>query len=81
LENTLPKKALSEMWQPLRSLWDELTQEAIQERDRLQDAVLHAGRSFIQDIVRLAGQSLLDQLSRSGGPGASPQRLQRTPYE
>ena len=61
---------MSEIWKPLQALWGDVTAEVAQERDRLQEAVLHAGRSFIQDVVRMAGQSLLDQLSRSGGSGA-----------
>ncbi len=48
-------------------MWDELTDELAQERIRLQNTALHAGRSFLQDIVRIAGQSLLDQLSRPSG--------------
>jgi ElaB/YqjD/DUF883 family membrane-anchored ribosome-binding protein len=71
----------SEMWKPVRLLWDELTGEVAQERDRLQNAVLQAGRSFIHDIVRMAGQSLLDQLSRSGGSGARRLEERRTRYE
>jgi ElaB/YqjD/DUF883 family membrane-anchored ribosome-binding protein len=66
------------MWKPLQALWGDLTAEVGQERDRLQEAVLQAGRSFIQDLVRVAGQSLLDQLSRSGGPRAAS-RLERRP--
>ena len=62
--------ATSDMWKPLRALWGDLTAEVAQERDRLQEAVLHAGRSFIQDMIRRGGQSLIDQLSRSGGSGA-----------
>ena len=72
----------SDLWKPFRSLWDDLTAEVVQERDRLQDAALLAGRSFIQDVVRMAGQSLLDQLSRSGGPEAAGRSAQRRPrYE
>jgi ElaB/YqjD/DUF883 family membrane-anchored ribosome-binding protein len=72
----------SNMWKPFQALWDDLTGEVVQERDRLQNAVLHAGRSFIQDVVRIAGESLLDQLSRSGGPGAACRPAQRRPrYE
>jgi ElaB/YqjD/DUF883 family membrane-anchored ribosome-binding protein len=74
-------EALSDLWKPFRSLWDELAQEVLQERDRLQDTVLQAGRVFIQDIVHLAGQSLLDQFGRSNGPTASRQGPRRTPYE
>jgi ElaB/YqjD/DUF883 family membrane-anchored ribosome-binding protein len=70
--------AISEMWKPLRGLWGDLTAQVAQERDRLQQAVLHAGQAFIQDVVRMAGQSLLDQLSRSGGPGAA-RRSERRP--
>ena len=62
--------AKSDVWKPLHALWDDLTAEVAQERDRLQNTVLHAGRSFIHDVIRIAGQSLLDQLSRSGGSGA-----------
>jgi ElaB/YqjD/DUF883 family membrane-anchored ribosome-binding protein len=51
---------------PLRDMWNELTDELAQERSRLQNTALHAGRLFIQDVVRIAGQSLLDQLSRPG---------------
>ena len=57
---------ISELWLPLRDMWNELTQEFAQERSRLQNTALHAGRLFFQDVVRIAGQSLLDQLSRSG---------------
>lgn len=65
-----PSQPPSEMWKPVRALWDDLTGEVAQERERLQNAVLHAGRAFVHDIVRMAGQSLLDQLSPSGGSGA-----------
>jgi hypothetical protein len=80
-ESPRSQTALQDAWKPLQSLWDELTREVAQERDRLQHAVLLAGRSFIHDIVRLAGQSLVDQLSRSIGPGVSSQGYRRTPYE
>lgn len=73
--------ALWNAWKPLRTLWDDLTGEVLRERERLQNAVLYAGRSFIQDLVRIAGQSLLDQLSRSVGQGTSLQEQRRTPYE
>ena len=71
---------LSEVSKPLLSLWDELKEEASQERDRLEKTVLLAGRSFIQDLVRIAGQSLLDQFTRSSGSGISRQQERRTPY-
>lgn len=70
--------AMSDGWKPLRAFWEDLTAEVAQERDRLQNTVLQAGRSFIQDMIRIAGQSLLDQLSRSGGPGAA-RRSERRP--
>lgn len=73
--------ALTEVWKPFRGLWDDLSREVAQERARLQNAVLHAGHSFIQDVVRIAGQSLLDQLSRSGGSEASHQEQRRARYE
>lgn len=81
-EAELPRSesALSEVWKPLLSLWDEFKEEAGQERDRLQNAVLLAGRSFIQDLVRIAGQSMLDQFSRSSGSGISRQEHRRSPY-
>jgi len=72
--------ALSEAWKPFRGLWDDLTREVAQERDRLQNAVLQAGHSFIQDVVRIAGQSLIDQLSRSGRSEESRQGQRRTGY-
>jgi ElaB/YqjD/DUF883 family membrane-anchored ribosome-binding protein len=71
----------SDMWKPVRELWDDLTAEVVQERNRLQDAALHVGRSFLQDVVRVAGQSLLDQLSRSGGSGAAYRPVQRRPRD
>ena len=71
----------SEMWKPVRALWDDLTGEVAQERDRLQNAVLHAGRSFIHDIVRMAGQCLLDQLNRSGGSEGRRLEERRGRYE
>jgi hypothetical protein len=74
------QSALSEVWKPLLSLWDEFKEEAGQERERLQNAVLLAGRSFIQDLVRIAGQSVLDQFSRSTGSGISRQEHRRSPY-
>jgi hypothetical protein len=71
----------SAMGKPLRALWNDLTAELVEERDRLREAALQAGRSFIHDLVRIAGQSLLDQLSRSG-PGAAARPSQRRPqYE
>lgn len=73
--------ALSEVWKPFKGLWDDVTREVAQERDRLQYAVLQAGHSFIQDVVRIAGQSLIDQLSRSGRSGESRQGQRRTGYE
>ena len=72
---------MPEILKPLRTLWDELRVEVTQERDRLQSAVLHAGRAFIQDLVRIAGQSLLDQLSRSGGSRDSRQGQRPIRYE
>ncbi|HTL61814.1 MAG TPA: hypothetical protein VL261_09225 [Nitrospira sp.] len=80
-ETPRSQTALKDAWKPLQSLWDELAHEVSQERDRLQHAALHAGRSFIHDIVRLAGQSLVDRLSRSIGPGVSSQAYRRAPYE
>ena len=79
-EHPPSQSALSEVWKPLLSIWDEFKEEAGQERDRLQHAVLLAGRSFIQDLVRIAGQSLLDQFSRSSGSGISRQEHRRSPY-
>jgi ElaB/YqjD/DUF883 family membrane-anchored ribosome-binding protein len=72
---------MSELWKPLRSFWDELTDDLARERSRLLNTALHTGRSFIQDIVRIAGQSLLDQLSRPGGTAASRPGQRRTRYE
>lgn len=71
----------SSMWQPFRALWHDLTSEVVEERDRVQQAVLLAGRSFIQDVVRMAGQSLLDQLSRSGPTAAGRPAERRPRYE
>ena len=77
----VPATALtSGFLKPWQDLWDELTSDVIQERARLQQAVLQAGRSFIHDVVRMAGQSLLDQLSRTAGPGERRQTQCRTPY-
>jgi ElaB/YqjD/DUF883 family membrane-anchored ribosome-binding protein len=73
--------AMSDVWKPLRALWDDLTTEVAQERDRLQNSVIHAGRSFIQDLVRIAGQSLIDQLSQSGGSRDIRQGQRRSRYE
>jgi hypothetical protein len=78
-EHPQPQGALTELWKPLQSLWDEFKEEAGQERERIQNTVLLAGRSFIQDLVRIAGQSLLDQLARSTGSEISRQQ-RRTPY-
>jgi hypothetical protein len=79
-EGRRSERALSEAWKPFRELWDDLTREVAQERDRLQNAVLQAGHSFIQDMVRIAGQSLIDQLSRSGRSEESRQGQRRTGY-
>ena len=73
--------AISDVWKPLRALWDDLSVEVAQERDRLQNSVLHVGRSFIQDLVRIAGQSLIDQLSQSGGSRDIRQGQNRSRYE
>ena len=80
-EGSRPQTALSEAWKPLQSLWSELTEEVARERDRLQNSVLHAGRSFIQDLVHIAGQSLIDQLNRPVGSRVSRQGRDRTSYE
>jgi ElaB/YqjD/DUF883 family membrane-anchored ribosome-binding protein len=72
---------LSELWKPLRSFWDEVTDELAQERSRLINTAFHTGRSFMQDIIRIAGQSLLDQLSRPGGTAAYRSGQRRTRYE
>jgi ElaB/YqjD/DUF883 family membrane-anchored ribosome-binding protein len=80
-DSSKASQSRSEMWKPVRALWDDLTGEVAQERDRLQNAVLHAGRSFIHDIVRMAGQSLLDQLSRSDGSGGRRLEDRRGRYE
>ncbi|HKT34891.1 MAG TPA: hypothetical protein VJR03_08655 [Nitrospira sp.] len=76
-EGLRPQAGILDAWKPLRTLWDDLTGELLQERDRLQSAVLYAGRSFIQDIVRIAGQSLIDQLTRPAGSGVSRQGQRR----
>jgi hypothetical protein len=75
-ERESSETGIPEFLEPLHSLWSDLKAEVTQERDRLQNAVLHAGRSFIQDLVRIAGQSLLDQLARSGG-AREPRRGER----
>ena len=71
---------MPEFLQPLQSLWDELRAEVIQERDRLQNAVLQTGSTFIHDLIRITGQSLLDQLTRSGSRD-SRQGQRRIRYE
>ena len=71
---------MPEFLQPLQSMWDEVRAEVVQERDRLQNAVLQTGRAFILDLVRIAGQSLLDQLTRSGSRD-SRQGQRRIRYE
>jgi hypothetical protein len=73
--------SMAELWGPLRDMWSELTDELAQERSRLQNTALHAGRSFIHDIVRVAGQSLLDQLSRPGRKAEDVPGRRRTFYE
>jgi hypothetical protein len=83
-DRSAPEQAqmgIPEILKPLWSLWDEFRVEVAQERDRLQNAALHTGRSFIQDLVRIAGQSLLDQLSRPGGSRDSRQSPSPTRYE
>jgi ElaB/YqjD/DUF883 family membrane-anchored ribosome-binding protein len=79
-EEDSSQTARAEFLQPLQSLWDELRTEVVQERDRLQNAVLQTGRAFIHDVVRIAGQSLLDQLTRSGSRD-SRQGQRRIHYE
>jgi len=69
---------MTELLAPLRDMWNELTDELAQERSRLQNTALHAGRSFIQDVVRIAGQSLLDQLSRPDRKGEHVSGQRRT---
>ena len=59
-------RPMADLLGPFRDMWNELTDELAQERSRLQNTAIHAGRLFIQDVVRIAGQSLLDQLTRSG---------------
>ena len=57
---------MSDLWRPLRGLWNEVAGELAAERDRLQQAAIYAGRSFIHDAVRVFGELLLDQLNRAG---------------
>jgi ElaB/YqjD/DUF883 family membrane-anchored ribosome-binding protein len=80
-EGTKRETGFSEVWKPLWSLWNDVLEEVLQERDRVQRSVLHAGRSFIHDLVRMAGQSLIDQLNRPGASGISRQRRGRTSTE
>ena len=67
---------VSEVRKPLATLWDEVTTDLAQERDRLQGAVMHAARVFIHDLVRIAGDSLLDQLNQLNRSTGSPESRQ-----
>jgi ElaB/YqjD/DUF883 family membrane-anchored ribosome-binding protein len=71
---------MADLWRPLFSLWGELAGELTQERDRLQQAALHAGRSFVRDAARIIGQSLLDQLSRPHSISQSQRLGQSSTY-
>ena len=81
VERSRPQPAMSERWKPLRTLWEEIADDVVRERDKLRNTVLLAGRSFIQDIVQMAGQSLLDQLGRSGESQPGRQGPRRVRYE
>jgi ElaB/YqjD/DUF883 family membrane-anchored ribosome-binding protein len=81
LERETARAVVPEILKPVQALWNDLKAEVLHERDRLQNTVLHTGRSFIQDLVRIAGQSLLDQLSRSGGSSEPRQAQRPTRYE
>jgi len=59
---------------PMASLWNDLTQEFTQERDRIQQAALQTGKAFVRDVGRIVVQSLVDSLSRPGAPRSSGAR-------
>jgi hypothetical protein len=64
IERRIPATGwVTDVWRLFFPLWGELGGELTQERSRLQQAALHAGRSFVRDVARIVGQSLLDQLS------------------
>lgn len=48
----------------IASLWEDLTGQLVDERERIMAAALHTGRSFIQDLAHLLVQSLVDGLAR-----------------
>jgi hypothetical protein len=68
---------ISETWEQLAAVWEELTAESARERALLQDTALHIGRSFVRDMTRILAQSLIDQLSGSSRSGrrVRPQKI------
>jgi ElaB/YqjD/DUF883 family membrane-anchored ribosome-binding protein len=69
-EGSRPAPAIPALRQ-VTSLWQDFTAQFAQERQRLQEAALRTGRSFLQDLAHIVVQSLIDQLERRP-PSRSP---------
>jgi len=57
-----------DLLKPMSMLWNDLTEEFRKERDRIQQAALETGKSFVRDVGRIMVESLVDSVSRPGVP-------------
>jgi hypothetical protein len=62
-------KKESRTFAQVSSLWGEFAGEFARERDRLQEAALETGRTFLQEMAHIALQSLVDALKRKPSAG------------
>jgi len=63
----------SQAMEQVSSLWDDMARQVVQERDRLVEAVVQAGRTFLQDVIHLAAQSAIDAVARRPADRSVPQ--------
>ena len=63
-----------DLLKPMSMLWNDLTEEFRKERERIQEAALQTGKSFVRDVGRIMVESLVDSVSRPGAPRATGPR-------
>jgi ElaB/YqjD/DUF883 family membrane-anchored ribosome-binding protein len=57
-----------DLLKPMSMLWNDLTEEFRKERERIQQAALQTGKSFVRDVGRIMVEALVDSVSRPGAP-------------
>jgi len=63
-----------DLLKPMSLLWNDLTEEFTKERERIQQAALQTGKSFVRDVGRIMVESLVDSVSRPGAPRSTGAR-------